>query len=90
MPLTPTNYAKAIAVTPSDTADFAFTNNGDGTRPTLCDALYVGGAGAVVAVFQDGSTASFTAVAGAVLPLRLRRVNATGTAATLMVALYNL
>lgn len=72
-------YNKGVAITKSDTDNFA-----DG----LCDAIYVGGAGVVVVVFQDGSTASFTCIAGQVLPVRAKRVNSTNTTATLMIALY--
>ena len=71
----------AIAVTKSDTVGFG------GPKP-LCDALYVGGAGIVVAIMQDGSAVSFTAVAGGVLPIQCQRVNSTTTTATLCVALY--
>ena len=81
----PASYSQARAVTKDDAANFDVNlNNG------LCDALYVGGAGIVVAVFQDGSTANFTCVAGQVLPVRLKRVNSTNTTATLMVALYSI
>ena len=74
-----TRYNKGVAITKSDSADFS---------QGLCDAIYVGGAGIVVVVFEDGSTANFTAVAGQILPLRAKRVNSTTTTATLMVALY--
>lgn len=77
-------YSKAVAVTPSDSTDFA--NQGHGS--ILCDALYVGGAGVVAAVFQDGTVVNITAVAGGILPMALRRVNSTGTTATVMTALY--
>lgn len=80
----PTSYNTAKAITTSDTVDII----GPAGRKTT-DALYVGGAGIVVAVFQDGSTVSFTAVAGQILPLTVKRVNATTTTATLMVGLYS-
>lgn len=54
----------------------------------LTDAIYVGGAGTVNAVLQNNRAVSVTAAAGTLLPLRVRRVNATGTAATLLLALY--
>lgn len=67
------------AVTPSDTVDF----------DDLARALYVGGAGNVVAVRHDGTTVTFTGVqAGTVLPIAVRRVNSTSTTATSIVALY--
>lgn len=72
-------YNVARAVTPSDTVEIP-----DG----VTDALWVGGAGVVVAVLQDGKTVNFTTLAGAFLPLRVKRVNATSTTATLIVALY--
>jgi len=79
-------YTKAVAITKSDTTNFV---DGGGQR-LLCDAIYVGGAGVVVVVFEDGETASFTCVAGQILPVKAKRVNSTDTTATLMVALYNL
>ena len=72
-------YNKAAAITKSDTVDIA-----DG----ITQAIYVGGAGVVVVVFPGGSTASFTCVAGQILPVQAKRVNSTNTTATLMVALY--
>lgn len=79
-------FNKAVSVTPSDTVDFV----PQGLGRKLCDALYVGGAGIVVAVFEDGTTVNFTAVAGEILPIAIKRVNSTTTTATLMVALYGL
>lgn len=72
-------FNRAVAVTVSDTVDFP---------EGLCDALYVGGAGIVQAVFEDGSVVPFTAVAGEILRYRLRRVNSTSTTASLLVASY--
>ena len=67
------------AVTPSDSTDF----------DTLARAIYVGGAGDVVAVRHDGSTVTFAGVqAGTVLPVACRRVNSTSTTATSIVALF--
>jgi hypothetical protein len=78
-------YNKAVAITPSDSVNFI----AQGTSDNLCSAIYVGGAGVVVVVFQDGSTANFTCVAGQILPVRAKRVNSTSTTATLMLALYS-
>lgn len=83
-----TSYGRAVAITKSDTVNF------DGTYSVTpsaipCDAIYVGGAGIVVVVFQDGSTCNFTAVAGEVLPVRAIRVNSSTTTGTLMAALYD-
>lgn len=71
-------WDKAVVVTPSDSIDL--------DRPAR--ALYVGGTGTVTAVLLDGSTVLFTAVpVGAILPLQFKRINATGTTATLLVAM---
>lgn len=67
------------AVTPSDSTDF----------DTICRAIYVGGAGNVVAVRHDGTAVTFTGVpAGTVLPIAVRRINSTSTTATAIVALF--
>jgi hypothetical protein len=79
-----TSYNLARAITKSDTVDIVQP----GTQK-VTDAVYVGGAGVVVAVFPDDSTVSFTAVAGQILPIGVKRVNSTSTTATLMVALYD-
>lgn len=69
----------AFTVTPSDTADLS----------TLPRALYVGGDGNLTVIMQGGQTVTLTAVAaGTLLPLRVRRVLATGTSATAIVGLY--
>ncbi|MGA1074959.1 MAG: spike base protein, RCAP_Rcc01079 family, partial [Ilumatobacteraceae bacterium] len=53
------------AVTPSDSTDLT----------TLARAIYVGGAGNVVAVQHDGPAGKFTGVpAGTVLPIAVRRI----------------
>lgn len=69
----------AAAITASDV-----TNLTDITR-----AVYVGGAGNIAAVMATGEVITFTAVpAGTILPIRVSRINSTGTTATSMVALY--
>lgn len=73
-------YDLARTITKSDTTDFA-----EGP----CQAIYVGGAGTVAVVFQDGTVGAFTCIAGQILPVAAKRVNSTGTAATLLLALYN-
>lgn len=73
-------YASAAAVTPHD------TNPSIGSIP--CDALYVGGAGALVATI-NGTDVTFAAVpAGTILPVKASAVKATGTTATSIVALF--
>lgn len=67
-------------VTPSNSTNF--------TKGTS-RGLYIGGAGNIVAVAADDTTATFTAVpAGTVLPIKIKRVNSTSTTATAMVALF--
>lgn len=78
-------YNVCQAITTSDTLDLPFFN----TNRLLTSAVYVGGAGNVVAVLNDGTTATFTApVLGQFLPVGTRRINATNTTATLLLACY--
>jgi hypothetical protein len=66
-------------VAPSDTADLS----------PMARALYIGGAGAVKVDTIDGSTLTFAGLsAGSILPVSVARVYATGTDATLIIALY--
>lgn len=75
-----TSYNFAVAITPHNSTNFT---------EGLCEAIYVGGAGAIVAVFIDDSTATFAAVpVGTILPVRCKRVNSTSTTATNLLALY--
>lgn len=78
------SYNVTKPITKSDSVDFPLVAD-----RALCDAIYVGGAGVVVVVKQDGTTDSFTAVAGEILPVQAKRVNSGSTTATLMVALYS-
>jgi hypothetical protein len=50
--------------------------------------LFVGGAGTVTVVGQDGVSATFTVGAGVDLNVSGSKVMATGTTATLIVAMY--
>lgn len=81
-------YNKAVAITKSNTVNFIPGVGQSGGYPT-CEAIYVGTAGIVAAVFQDGTVVNFTAAAGEILPIRCIRVNSTDTTADLMVALYS-
>ena len=68
-----------FAITASDTVDL-----GQITR-----AVYVGGAGDVKIKTLGGETVTFSgAPVGMLLPVRVARVFATGTTATLLVGLY--
>ena len=71
------------AVTTHDTDDNLLI--GDSFPPR---GIYVGGAGDIVAVDEQGNTVTFTAVpVGTILPIRPKRIG-TASTATLMVALY--
>lgn len=59
-------------VTPSDSVDF----------DTVAVALYVEGAGTLSIVTQKGENRTVTVVDFAILPVGVRRVNATGTTAS--------
>jgi hypothetical protein len=67
-------FARAFAITPSDT-----------DKLQQCEAIFVGGAGDVI-VQMSGSTTSitFTAPAGAILPIKAQRVMAATTATALV------
>ena len=74
-----TRYIAALTVVPSDTVLL--------TRG-VCQALHISVAGTLSVLMEDGSTGTFPAVPVGVFPIRVQRVNATGTAATGIVALY--
>ena len=68
----------AVAVTPADGSDL--TN--------VTRALWVGGAGNLAVVMQNGDAVTITGVqAGTLLPFRVSRVKSTGTTATSILAL---
>ena len=83
-------YNRSVVITKSDTVNFdgSTYSASASTKAIPADAIFVGGAGVVVAIFEDGSLAPFTVLAGTVLPLKSIRVNSTSTTATLMNALY--
>lgn len=70
----------AVAVTPSDSTDL--------TRGAT-KGLYIGGAGNVAVITSGGDTVTFNAITiGNVHPISVKRVLATGTTATNIVAVY--
>lgn len=78
----------AAAVTPSDTVNIANPSNQNGSGNNGC-VLYVGGAGNVKVLTAGGSEVTFTGVqAGTFMPVQVKRVFATGTTATSIVALW--
>ena len=69
---------KSFAITPSNTVNEA----------RQFHTIYVGGAGNIVVVNEDGTTATFTAVpVGTQLRVAGKRVNLTNTTATLLIGL---
>ena len=73
----PAEYA--TAVTPSDSTDLT----------KVARALYVGTGGNISLNTPDGATVLFSNVqAGSILPIRAKRINATNTTASNIVALY--
>lgn len=72
------SHNQAVTVTPSDTVNLA--------KPT--DALLVGSSGVVQAVFENDAVVALTVTGPTVLPVRVKRVNATSTTATGLAALY--
>ena len=70
----------AAAVTPNDSTDLAVSP---------ARSLFIGGAGNLVVDTAAGDTVTFTGVtAGSILPVSVKRVRATNTTATSIVALY--
>jgi hypothetical protein len=85
-------YNRSVVITKSDTINFdgSTYSASASTKALPAQAIFCGGAGVVVAIFEDGSLAPFTVLAGTVLPLKCIRVNSTSTTATLMNALYQI
>lgn len=69
--------SQAFAITPHDSTNF--------TRETR--GIYVGGAGNIVAILNGAAVTFSNVPAGAILPIRATRVNATNTTATALVGL---
>jgi hypothetical protein len=69
----------AEAVTPHNTTEL----------DTVSRALWVGGGGNITVLMADGQTVLISGIAsGTLLPIQIKRVNSTGTTATLMVAFH--
>jgi hypothetical protein len=83
-------YNRGVAITASDTVNFdgSTYSASPSTKAIPAEAIYCGGAGVVVAVFPNGSTADFTVTTGQKLAYTTIRVNSTSTTASGMVALY--
>lgn len=70
-------------ITPSDSTDIP--RNAAGEFPA---AIYVGVTGNISIVGADGQAATFQNVPVGPLPVRARRINATGTTASGLIGLY--
>jgi hypothetical protein len=73
------SYRGGVAITPNDTTLVAPTRG-----------LYIGGAGNITVDFADGTSGILLTapVVGAIIPVSVIRVKATGTTATAILALY--
>lgn len=83
-----TAWQSGLQVTPDNSNDLVAPGP-DAKIPTR--GLLIGGAGTVKVDMADGTTVTFTIPAtacGFALPLAIKRVYATGTTATLIVAFY--
>lgn len=67
------------AVTPNDTNDLPLG---------VCKALHIGAGGTIAVIAADDSSSVTLTVQEGVLPVRVKRVLATGTTASSIVALY--
>lgn len=73
-------FATYAVITPDNTVNIA---------QGVTDAIFVGTTGNLVAVSENGATATFVAApAGVTLPLRVKRINSTSTTADNLLALY--
>lgn len=75
----PMVHEAAAVITPHDSTLLASPTN----------ALYIGGTGNITALLMDDTTVLISAIpVGTYLPLRVKRINATLTTATLIVGLW--
>ena len=84
----PLPVESGLAVTPSDAANLA-PPSGDANKATR--ALLIGGAGTVKVDMADGTTVTLTFPAtacGVIQPIAVKKVYATGTTSTGIVAFY--
>lgn len=79
-------YRSADSTSPAHGA-FPVTPSDVGFIP-VCRALYIGGTGNLTVRMADDHTVLFTAVPVGIFPIQVDQVQATGTTATNIVALY--
>ncbi len=81
--ISPQPYNRAIPIVKSDTVNIDTVNG------TKMSAIFVGGAGNMVLVYDDESTVTLSGcLAGTIYPVTCKRVNSGSTTASLMVGLY--
>lgn len=70
----------ALSVTPSDTVDLS---------KGISSGVYVGGSGDLNVTLRNGTTIKFVGLsAGIIHPIAAKRIHATGTTATNLIAVY--
>lgn len=78
----------AIALESPATHGFAVTPNDGADLAEITRAIYVGASGNLAVTLASGADVTLAGVpGGTLLPLRLRRIKATGTSATSIVGL---
>lgn len=83
------SYEKAL-IDLSFPNDAAVVTPNNGTNLPRAGRLFVGGAGNIAVTTVAGTNVTFTGVvAGTILPVRVKKVFATGTTATNMVVMYS-
>jgi len=81
------NFARSLTSPPENAAAIVPSDGAD--LPEVTRALYVGGGGDVALRMVGGELVTFANLqAGALIPLRVVRVLATGTTATALVGLW--
>lgn len=83
------SFLKADDIAPFVGGAAVTTNDGTDLPNGVTRAVYVGGAGALKADMADGSTVTFSGMlVGQIYAIRCKRIYATGTVATNIIALY--
>jgi hypothetical protein len=77
-----------VAVAPYQSAALITTSDTVAIASGVADGVYCGTGGTISFVDQQANVVATTAVAGQIIPVRIMRVNLTGTASSGLVALY--
>lgn len=77
---------KVVVITSPVTGAYAVTPDDSNDLSEMTLSLYIGTAGTLKVTMLDGSVVSYAAIAAGRHPLRVKRVWATGTSATGIVA----